>query len=115
MLRDLFAAIDKKDTRSFLSFLTDDAAFRFGSAATVRGQAAIAEAVGGFFTTIAGLRHEVSRSLSNGRSLICEGEVTYTRFDGSEITLPFVDVFEMDGERIVDYKIYMDIGPLHSE
>ena len=32
-----------------------------------------------------------------------EGAVTYTRLDNSELTLPFVNVFELDGERIDDF------------
>ena len=40
--------------------------------------------------------------------------MTYTRLDGSEITLPFTDVFEYRDELIAHYKIYMDIGPLYA-
>ncbi|MDJ0709161.1 MAG: nuclear transport factor 2 family protein [Woeseiaceae bacterium] len=110
----LFAAIDRKDTASFVDALTNDAVFRFGSAPEARGREAIAEAVGGFFETIAGLSHTVDKILWNGATQVCEGEVTYERHDGSAITLPFTDVFEYDGDLIAQYKIYMDIGPLYA-
>ena len=45
--------------------------------------------------------------------VICEGETTYTRHDGTQITLPFANVFELEGELISTYKIYADIGPLY--
>lgn len=113
LLQDLFESIDNKDVDAFLRFLTSDASFRFGSAPAAHGTDAIRGAVGGFFSSIGGLRHSVSRSIAEDGVLVCEGNVTYTRIDSSEITLPFVDVFEMaDNELIRDYKIYMDIGPL---
>ena len=115
MLQDLFAAIDNKDVDAFVGFLTEDGTFRFGSGPAAVGREAIAGAVSGFFDTIAGLQHRIDMAMREGDTLVCEGEVTYTRHDGSEIPLPFADVFEMDGELIAAYKIYMDIGPLYAD
>ena len=109
----LFAAIDTNDAASFVSYLTEDAVFRFGSAPPVQGREAIREAVAGFFSTIAGCRHTIRNSLCTRDTLVCEGEVTYRRHDSSEITLPFTDVFEYEGDLIAHYKIYMDITPLY--
>ena len=111
-LDKLFASIDSMDTESFVSFLAEDGTFRFGSAPPVSGREAISAAVGGFFSTIAGLRHELRRAISEGDTVVCEGNVTYTRHDGSEVSLPFCDVFEVSGGLITAYLIYMDIGPL---
>ena len=113
-LADLFAAIDARDTERFLAFLTDEAYFRFGSTPPAQGKEAIRDAVGGFFSSIAGCRHSVARVVAEGDVLICEGEVTYTRHDSSEITLPFANVFELDGELISAYKIYADASPLYA-
>ena len=115
LLRNLFAAIDSKDVDGFVGFLTPDASFRFGSAPAANGADAIREAVGGFFTSIKALEHSVARAFADGSTLFCEGNVTYTRHDGSTVTLPFADVFEMAGDRIADYKIYMDIAPLYAD
>jgi limonene-1,2-epoxide hydrolase len=111
----LFAAIDANDSAAFVGYLTDDAVFRFGSAPAVHGRAPIQAAVDGFFGTIAGCSHNVQKTLDNGSTLVCEGEVTYLRQNGSQITLPFVDVFEYDGDLVAQYKIYMDINPLYAE
>jgi ketosteroid isomerase-like protein len=113
-LEPLFAAIDTKDTRTFLGFLTDDATFRFGSAPAVNGKELIRDAVDGFFSSIASSRHEVANVLRDGAIQVCEGEVTYRRMDGSELSLPFTNVFEFDGPLIRHYKIYIDIGPLYT-
>lgn len=111
----LFAAIDRKDAAAFVGYLTDDAVFRFGSAPAVQGKASIHTAVDGFFGTIAGCSHVVHNTISGGSTLVCEGEVTYSRHNGTEITLPFTDVFEYDGDQIAQYKIYMDVYPLYEE
>jgi hypothetical protein len=92
--------------------MTEDGRFRFGSAPAVVGRPAIAEAVAAFFASIAGLRHHVPVFIVEGSTIVCEGETTYTRHDGSEITLPFANVFEIDGDKIRDYKIYADLAPL---
>jgi limonene-1,2-epoxide hydrolase len=110
----LFAAIDAQDTAAFVSYLTEDAVFRFGSAPAVAGRDAIAAAVDGFFSTIAGCSHEIAFSAQSGNTLVCEGEVTYRRHDDSEVTLPFVDVLEYEGELISAYKIYIDVAPLYA-
>ena len=114
-LGSLFAAIDSKDTEAFLEYLSDDALFRFGSAPAVRGSETIRAAVGGFFDTIKGSSHTLNNTLVNGSALVCEGEVTYQRLNGSELTLPFVNVFELGGKLISHYKIYIDIAPLYAE
>ena len=111
----LFAAIDANDAAAFVGFLTDGAVFRFGSAPAVRGRAEIEAAVDGFFGSIAGCSHTIRNTLSSGSTLVCEGEVTYRRHNGKEITLPFADIFEYEGHLIAEYKIYMDIGPLFAD
>lgn len=114
-LDDLFESIDDRNTDRFLHFLTDDAIFRFGSAPQVQGQSQIRDAVNEFFATIAGCKHTLHNILADGDTLVCEGEVTYTRHDETEITLPFVNVFEFAGDRISQYKIYADSAPLYAD
>lgn len=111
----LFAAIDSQDATAFANYLTEDAVFRFGSAPPVTGRAAILAVVDNFFGTIAGCSHQVHNALRNGSTVVCEGDVTYRRTDSTEITLPFADVFEYDGDLISNYKIYIDIGPLYAD
>lgn len=114
-LEELFGAIDAKDTPRFLEFLAPEATFRFGSAAAVEGREAIGAAVDAFFASIAALEHEIRRTVTADGTVICEGISTYGRHDGTEITLPFCNVFETRDGVIDDYKIYIDIAPLFAE
>ena len=111
----LFRTIDSKDAEGFAAFLSDDSVFRFGNAPAVSGRDAVKDAVSGFFDTIDGLSHSVMHVWRDGASLVCEGEVCYRRLDGSDVVIPFVDVFEFDESLISSYKIYVDIAPLYAE
>ena len=109
---DLLASIDGKDTARFLSFLAEDAEFRFGNGPSTVGHAAIGAAVSGFFGTIARSRHELLGTWDGPDSAVAEGTVTYTRLDGSTLTLPFVDVLYFRDGKIGRYLIYIDVNPL---
>ena len=113
-LDELFQKIDAKDTAGFLSFLTPDARFRFGNAALLRGRRAIGEAVDAFFASIAASQHQVLHTWSIDDAVICQGEVSYTRKDNSTLTLPFVNIFRIQGAQIDQYLIYVDVTPLYS-
>ena len=110
----LFVSIDAMDTEGFLGFVAADAEFRFGSAPPVRGHAPIRAAVDGFFSSIAALSHDLQRIVADDDTVVCEGEVTYTRHDGSTIALPFCNVFETDDGLITLYRIYIDVAPLYA-
>jgi limonene-1,2-epoxide hydrolase len=110
----LFASIDAQDVPRFLSFLTADARFRFGNLPAAVGHADIGAAVTAFFGSIAALRHELLRVWTAPAQVITEGVVHYTRLDGGRVSLPFVTVFGMSGERIADYLIYIDPTPLYA-
>lgn len=113
--RRLFERIDAKDTGGFLQFLEEDAEFRFGNADPIHGREAIAAAVDGFFQSIAASRHRVEHLWEDPGTRACQGSVRYTRHDGTQLTLPFANVFYMDGERIERYLIFIDLAPLYSE
>lgn len=117
ILRDwvnsLFAAIDRQDAEAFAGFLAEDACFIFGNLPALTGREAIREFVAGFFASIRAISHYVPDSWQSGDALTCRGEVTYTRLDGSTLTVPFANVFLMSGDRVRDYRIYADTSALY--
>ncbi len=44
-----------------------------------------------------GSQHDVQQCWGDATSAVCEGTCTYTRHDGSTVTLPFVDVLHFRG------------------
>lgn len=112
---DLFASIDRRDVAAFTGFLSADASFRFGNQPAVHGRDAIGQAVEQFFSQLAGLEHDIQKTWDTGDAVIVTGEVTYTRHNGSKVTLPFADVFQVRASLVSEYLIYMDITPLFAD
>ena len=110
----IFNSIDAMDTNGFLSFLTDEVRFRFGNAPSAVGKEEVRQAIEEFFASIKGLKHRVLKTWAHSDAVICQGEVTYTRTDDSQVTIPFVNVWAVEADRIKDYLIYIDITPLYS-
>jgi uncharacterized protein (TIGR02246 family) len=113
-VKRLFAAIDAKDPDAFVSFLTDDAAFTFGNAAAVSGKAAIRKVLVGFFGSIRALHHDVADVWTLPDVAVAIGRVTYTRHDGSTLSVPFADVFKLKKDLVREYLIYVDASKLYS-
>jgi hypothetical protein len=113
-VKRLFNSVDAMEVETFLDFLEDDARFRFGSEQAVEGKGAIRDTLEGFFASIKGLRHEILETWFHPGTVICQGQVTYTRTDDSSVTIPFVNVLHMWKDRIREYLIYVDISPLYS-
>ena len=113
-LRLLFEAIDAKDVRKFASCLGDDVRFRFGSTPAVTGKAQVVQAVAGFFGSVQGLQHRVTKVWQEPDAVICEGEVAYTRRDGRAIVAPFLNVLRVREGLVRDYRVYVDASALYS-
>jgi ketosteroid isomerase-like protein len=112
-LQALFDSIDEKNVDVFTGFMADDAVYRFGNAEPIVGKAAIAESVRGFFDSIKSLSHDVQGSWVAGDTVICHGTVTYTRLDGSTLTIPFADILAVRDGAISDYLIFADASELY--
>jgi ketosteroid isomerase-like protein len=110
----LFRTIDAGDAAGFVDFLTPDAQFRFGNAPVILGVREIGAAVTGFFGTIRSSQHRLVKSWCTHETAGCEGEVTYMRHDGTIVTFPFANVFQLRGDKISCYRIYIDISSLYS-
>lgn len=108
----LLAAVDAKDADRFVSFLADDASFAYANAPPVLGRDAVRAAVAGFFAQVRSLAHAAAHVWRVPGHVVVEGTVRYVRHDGREVTLPFVNVLALDGDRISSYRVYVDGAPL---
>jgi hypothetical protein len=111
----LFQALDTFNTETFASFLTDEAVFVFGNADPVRGKQTIHDVVAGFFTTIQAIRHDLLETWTLPETVICRGVVTYTRQGGTQLSVPFANVFKLRNGLIQDYLIYVDNSQLYAQ
>jgi ketosteroid isomerase-like protein len=114
-IRELFSALDGGDIDTALSLMTDDVAFRFGSADPTAGRAAVATNAATMAGVIASLSHELLAVWTTGEpdpAVICEMAVTHRRHDGCRLTLPCANIFRLRDGNIADYRIYMDVNPV---
>lgn len=114
MLDALFKAIDAKDAEGFAAFLAPPCEFRFGNLPAVRGRDQVKEFVAGFLASIAALSHTIDAHWAVPGGLVCHGRVTYTRHDGSTLTVPFANVFGLSAEGIASYLIFADTSQLYA-
>lgn len=110
----LFQAIDSMSPDAFVSFLSEDAEFRFGSYPSVHGRAAIFATVEAFWKTIGGSSHHYVRHWVDGSHVALQATVTYTRKDGRVVEVPFVNVFELKNGLISRYLIHIDNAPVYA-
>jgi ketosteroid isomerase-like protein len=111
--RAMFGHADRLDVVGWAKCLADDVSFRFGNADVVHGRQAVQDAVGPFFDSIAGLRHDVLRDWSVDDTVIQELSVTYTRHDASTLTVPAVNILRFHDGGVADYRMFVDIGALY--
>ena len=110
---ELFQSIDNQNMDTFLSFLDEDVTFRFGNMPEVHGKENVKEALGGFYKSIKSLSHQIDEVIGKKKILVCNGAVTYTRHDSSKLSVPFANVFKLNGKLIREYLIYVDISELY--
>jgi ketosteroid isomerase-like protein len=117
---DLFRAIVNMDAAMFANAFTDDGTFRFGNSEPVVGRLQVEQSVSEFFSMLGGLNHHVtgvwSGNWEGGEVISVEADVTYTRKDGTLTqAIPATSTLRMEGDRIKDYRAFVDISPLFAE
>jgi ketosteroid isomerase-like protein len=111
----LFEDIDSMDPDRFAAHLADDVEFRFANADPVVGRDAVRDTWAGFCENIDGVSHTLHAQWDTGDAVVAESDVTYTRKNGSTVTLPVVTIYRPAGPPITDYRIFMDVNPLFAE
>ena len=107
----LFADIDSMEPERFAAHLAEDVRFRFGNADPVHGRDAVRDVWAGFCKTVAGVRHDPVEQWEQDGAVIAESDVTYTREDGSNVTVPVVTIYR-GVDLIEDYRVFIDLAPL---
>ncbi len=111
----MFAVVDRLDADAFAEYYAQDAVLRFGNAEPVHGREAIRQTYADFFATLDGLRHDPQHYVHQDGTHLIEATVTYTRKDGSLVSVPAMSVFHQGDDGLIDsYRIYVDLAPLYA-
>lgn len=109
----LFKAIDTSDVTAFLTFLDNDANFKFANMPVVKGKEEIGKFLEGFFKSIKSLKHKNLEIYEIEGIRFVNGNVTYTRHDGSTLSVDYSNTFKLKGDKIFDYLIFVDNSELY--
>lgn len=108
----VFSAVDAMRPEDFGSHLTEDCTFVFGNWPAAEGRQAAVGAVSDFFAGIDGISHDIQDVWREGDAVVVRLGVTYLRKDGQKLTLPCANIWKIAGDKISDYRIYMDVNPV---
>ncbi|WP_405060924.1 nuclear transport factor 2 family protein [Kribbella sp. NBC_01505] len=112
-VQEVFRLVDTQDLDGLAALFAPDARFVMGNAEPLIGPDAIVAGSAAFGAMVQGFRHVPVRDWAVGPVTIIELEVTYTRLDGKEVTVPAVTIWEVDdGDLIIDYRVFVDSGPV---
>lgn len=107
-VREMFRALDEGSVPALFPYLHDDVVWRFASYPPGRGKESFAAGWAAMSERVKRLEHAVHRVWSEGESIFCHGEVSYHLVDAATVTVPFANVFQLRGDRISEYLIYVD-------
>jgi len=114
-ITDYYTDVDAMNLRAFVDRHTDDAVVQFANFPPSVGKEAIGAAIGGFWSTIGGLRHE-RRNLwfvDDGGTAVFEAILHYTTKGGAEVVLPCVSILDRAPEgRVCSLRVHIDLTPL---
>jgi len=108
----VYQAIDSMEGRAFANCLTENFTFVFGNSDAVIGRASAAAAAQGFLNQIAGVKHHLLNAWAFDDVVVSQVSVTYTRKDGSILTIAAASIWKLKDMLIDECRIYADVSPL---
>lgn len=109
---EVYKAVDSKDEQQLTPFLTEDCTFVYANSDPVIGRANIAETSKNFMALIARIEHQLLEAWAVDDVIVSRLNVTYTRKDGSTLTVPAATIWRMRDKQIHEYRIYIDVAQL---
>ncbi len=112
LIKDLYESVDAKSINYLEQILAEQVRFRIGNYDIVSGKQAVLEANIGFFASIKAMSHKIDNIWMVKDDIICNGQVSYVRLDGSEFSVPFATILKLKENKIIDYLVYADLTEL---
>ena len=109
---EVYKAVDSMDEQRLASFLTEKCTFVYANSDPVIGRANAAASSKRFLDLLAAIKHELLEVWGFDDVIVSRIRVTYTRKDGSTLTIPAATIWRVSDRQIDQYRIYVDIGPL---
>lgn len=112
ILQQVIAAWQAKDAERVLSFMAEDIVWHYavGAMPPVRGKAAARKLLQRFQADMHGIQWRIFAHAEVGDRLFVEGVDDYTTPEGHRVATPYAGVLDFDGDLIVGWRDYVDLG-----
>lgn len=112
-LDSYYSHVDAMRVDELLEYFAPDAKLSFANFPPAIGRDGIRAALGGVLGAIAGIRHNIKTlwEAPDG-TIVFEVDVTYSRRDGREVTVPGCAVSLVRDGQFVTQSIYVDLTPV---
>jgi hypothetical protein len=114
LIKRYYETVDAMDLDAFKSMHSNNARVFFANHPPAVGPDQIASAIGHFWSTIGGLKHNVVNRWDNANESILEVAVDYKRKDGTAVTLPCVSIIKPDGDKVGELRVFIDVAPIYA-
>src|SRR5882762_6502081 len=91
----VYEAIDSMDEQGFANCLTENCTFVYANSDPVVGRANAAAASQNFLKQLAGIKHHLLNVWAFEDVIVSQISVTYTRKDGSELTIAAASIWKL--------------------
>jgi ketosteroid isomerase-like protein len=111
ILDKLFGAVERNDVDAYLECFTENAEYRAANWPAVYGHQAIREFAGQVIPYFDKVEHKVKNTWQNGDTIVSEMDLTYHRKDGKVVTVPCVDIIQLEKGKVKSLRAYLDATP----
>jgi ketosteroid isomerase-like protein len=110
---EYLAAMDALDVERYGQFLADDAALSFNNAPPIVGKAAIMTMLTGYWSSFAGIEHDLLNIYGTDRNFVLEALNHYVRHDGKPVSVRAVAFTDRNADGLVAaVRVYADASPV---
>lgn len=114
----LFGSMLKQDWATFETCLDDEVFYRVGSGTPVEGKTAVMEFLKSLYTQVTMQTPDVRQvlDLPEQNQVIFEFEAHYLRLsDNKIVNFACTDILRTKGDKIKEWRVYVDMSPLYQE
>ncbi len=117
VLRALIAAWKAGDIEGVLGHLHEDVVWHYAAAVAppARGKAKARKFLETFRPQLGEVRWRLVDFAETGERLFVEGVEDYTQTDGAVVVAPYAGVFEFDGDLVIGWRDYVDVGVMEAQ
>ena len=117
VLKSVIAAWTAGDIDGALAHMHDDIVWHYAAAVAppAKGKAKARRFLEGFKAQLIQVRWRLFDHAETGSRLFVEGVDEYTASDGAVVRAPYAGVLEFDGDLIIGWRDYVDVGVMEAQ